>query len=83
VDGRELTRSLEGQRQFDFNTLGLAHHGMLPDLIADLVGIGVPPSTLDALFGSAQAYVQMWRRAETRAATIAEAGGVRARPAPR
>ncbi len=67
VDSRVLTMSRAGNRDFDFNTMGLAHHGLLPDLIADLYRVGVPPADVDALFDSARAYVAMWARARARA----------------
>jgi microsomal dipeptidase-like Zn-dependent dipeptidase len=49
-----------GQRTFDFNTDGLAHIGLLPDMIADLQTLGVD---VEPLFRSAQAYVQTWKQA--------------------
>jgi microsomal dipeptidase-like Zn-dependent dipeptidase len=62
-------RQLTGQKTFDFNVDGLAHVGLLPDLIADLRAIGVPPRYIDQLFLSAAAYVDMWERAtQSRAA---------------
>lgn len=71
IDGkRQLTRSTAGVRQFDFNTMGLAHYGMIPDLIEDLRSNGVPLQTLDTLLRSAAAYIEMWKRAETRAESL-------------
>ena len=52
---------------------GLAHVGLLPDMVADLTNVGVDASYVDELFCSAEAYVRVWERAE------ALAGG---RPAP-
>ena len=60
----ELGRSVVGRRTFDFNEDGLAHVGMLPDFIADLKDIGLNDADLEPLFRSAEAYVQMWERAE-------------------
>ncbi len=59
-------RQVTGQRTFDFNVDGLAHIGMFPDLIADMLTIGVTASELEPLFGSAKAYVDTWRRAEAK-----------------
>ena len=49
-----------GQRTFDFNTDGLAHVGLLPDLIADLMATGVD---VEPLMKSAEAYVTSWKKA--------------------
>jgi microsomal dipeptidase-like Zn-dependent dipeptidase len=54
-----------GDRDFDFNRDGLAHYGLLPDLIADLKLVGGSDDAIDALFSSARAYVEMWDRAES------------------
>jgi microsomal dipeptidase-like Zn-dependent dipeptidase len=54
-----------GDRDFDFNRDGLAHYGLLPDLIADLSRVGGSDDAIDALFSSARAYVEMWDRAES------------------
>lgn len=35
-----MDRSVIGPRQYDYNTAGLAHVGMLPDLIADFEAWG-------------------------------------------
>ena len=53
-------RQVTGQRTFDFNTDGLAHVGLLPDLIADLALLG---TNLDPLMRSAAGYVATWRKA--------------------
>ena len=63
VDGRPLTQAVLGDRTFDFNTDGLAHYGLVPDLIADLDAIGVPQSAIDGLYGSARAYIEAWKKA--------------------
>ena len=47
---------------------GLAHVGLLPELILDLQSIGVPQHYIDHLNGSAERFVTMWERAETIAA---------------
>jgi hypothetical protein len=53
-----------GERDFDFNRDGLAHYGLLPDLIADMELVGASGEAIDSLFSSARAYVEMWKRAE-------------------
>lgn len=50
----------------DFDKKGLAHIGLLPALMADLEELGVPASYLDHLNRSAETFLQMWERAETR-----------------
>jgi microsomal dipeptidase-like Zn-dependent dipeptidase len=57
-------KQVTGDRTFNFNTDGLAHVGLVPDLIADLKNIGVTDTDLDPLFNSAEAYIQMWERSE-------------------
>ena len=53
-------RQVSGQKKYNFNVDGLAHIGLLPDLVADLKNIGVTDEQLQPLFGSAQAYINMW-----------------------
>ena len=53
-------RQVSGQKTYDFNVDGLAHIGLLPDLVADLKNVGVSDEQLQPLFGSAQAYINMW-----------------------
>jgi microsomal dipeptidase-like Zn-dependent dipeptidase len=50
-----------GQRTFDFNVEGLAHVGLVPDLIADLKASGrLTDAQLDPLYNSAETYIRMW-----------------------
>jgi hypothetical protein len=51
-----------GQRIFDFNQDGLAHYGLLPDMLEDLHQLG--DQDLDTLFRSAEGYLQMWEKVE-------------------
>lgn len=44
---------------------GLAHVGLLPELMLDLQSIGVPQHYIDHLSGSAERFVVMWERAES------------------
>ena len=37
-------------RDFDYNLDGLAHYGMLPDMLQDLKNVGFPPTEMAALF---------------------------------
>lgn len=70
VDGVPLTLQCTGERRFDFNDMGMAHYGLLPDLIADLENVNVPREDIDMLFRSAEDYVRMWRQAERRSADL-------------
>ena len=61
-------KQVTGFKTFDYNVDGLAHVGLLPDLMADLPNIGVDQSYVDQVFCSAEAYVRVWERAEALAA---------------
>lgn len=53
-----------GYKAFDYNVDGLAHVGLLPDLLHDLRTVGLGQTYLDAVFRSAEWYVRVWERAE-------------------
>lgn len=57
-----------GFKTFDYNVDGLAHIGLLPDLVADLRAIGLSDHYYEALMCSAEQYVRVWGRAEAIAA---------------
>jgi microsomal dipeptidase-like Zn-dependent dipeptidase len=57
-------------RDFDFNLDGLAHYGLLPDMIQDMKNIGFTPTQLQPLFKAPEEYLQMWERAERASAAI-------------
>jgi microsomal dipeptidase-like Zn-dependent dipeptidase len=56
-----------GQREVDFNTEGLVHIGLVPELIEEVRRDGVTDAELEPLFRSAEGYVRMWEKAERRA----------------
>lgn len=56
-----------GARALDFNEEGLAHVGLLPELIEDMRQGGLNDEGLEPLFRSAEGYVRTWERAERRA----------------
>jgi microsomal dipeptidase-like Zn-dependent dipeptidase len=60
-----------GNRTIDFNTEGLAHIGLLPEVIQDILGDGVSQEELEPLFRSAEGYIRMWEKAEARAEALA------------
>jgi microsomal dipeptidase-like Zn-dependent dipeptidase len=57
-----LAPCVAGSRRFDINTDGLAHIGLLPDLLQDVANLGVPPEDLVPLWSSVEAYATMWER---------------------
>ncbi len=59
-----------GDRTVDFNTEGMLHLGLLPELIEDVRRDGVTDDQLEPLFRSAEGYLRMWERAEARAAIL-------------
>ena len=79
--GKQVT----GQRTFDFNTDGLAHIGLFPDLIADLMMQG---ASVESLMHSAATYVDAWKRAlphkagPTKVVPTAPPGTIHLGPAP-
>jgi microsomal dipeptidase-like Zn-dependent dipeptidase len=60
-----FSKQVTDQRTFDFNTDGLAHIGLEPDLIADLM-LEVQPAYIEQMMHSAKAYVDAWRRAQAK-----------------
>jgi microsomal dipeptidase-like Zn-dependent dipeptidase len=52
------------RRTFDFNRDGSANFGLIPDMLQDLHNVEMPKHDLQALFGSAEAYLEMWGRVE-------------------
>jgi microsomal dipeptidase-like Zn-dependent dipeptidase len=61
IDGfGTFQKQVTGQRTFDFNTDGLAHIGLYPDLLADLTAQGV---SIEPLMKSAALVVSAWRKA--------------------
>ncbi len=63
-----FTEPRVGNRVIDFNTEGMAHIGLLPELIEDARRGGSTEEDLEPLFRSAEGYLRMWERAEARAA---------------
>jgi len=59
-----------GNRTIDFNTEGLAHLGMLPELLEDARHDGATEADLEPLFRSAEGYIRMWEHAESRSAAM-------------
>ena len=51
------------RRPFDFNVDGLAHFGMVPDMLQDLKNLGMSTAEFESLFSSAEFYIRMWEKA--------------------
>lgn len=69
-----LTRSKAGpRRDFDINIDGMAHYGLLPDLLQDLRNIGLAIEDFEPLFRGAEDYVRMWEKCEERARALTAA----------
>jgi microsomal dipeptidase-like Zn-dependent dipeptidase len=51
-----------GDRNFDFNTQGLAHYGLLADFFADVKANFLTEAELEPLLNSAESYIRMWAR---------------------
>ena len=65
-----LTQPHLGVRTVDFDTEGMLHIGLMPELIEDARRDGVTDAELEPLFRSAEAYLRMWERAEERGAAL-------------
>ncbi|HEX2223729.1 MAG TPA: membrane dipeptidase, partial [Thermoanaerobaculia bacterium] len=48
-----------------FQSKGLGHVGLLPELMADLQQVGLPQAYLDHLNNSAETFLQLWERSES------------------
>lgn len=57
-------RQHSGVKHFDYNYDGLAHVGLLPDMVADMEVVGTPEPYINEIFSSAQGFIDMWAKAE-------------------
>ncbi len=62
--------TVKGGKTFDVNVDGVAHYGLLPDFLQDLVNVGVSPEELATLFGGLEDYLEMWASCEEQAAVV-------------
>ncbi len=65
-----FTEPAVGERALDFNTEGFVHIGLVAEIIEDARGDAVSESDLEPLFRSAEGYIRMWEKAETRGAEL-------------
>ena len=66
----EFTAPYIGERLIDFDTEGMVHIGLLPELLQDARSDAVSDADLEPLFRSAEGYIRMWEKAEERAVDI-------------
>ena len=64
--GSTIDRQRSGTRTYDVNVDGVDHYGLYPDWIEDLRRVG-GPQIIDDLANGAEAYLQLWERAEAAA----------------
>lgn len=57
-------RQKTGGRVYDLNTDGVAHYGLYPDYIADMMMQPGGKPAVATLFRSAEAYLQLWEKVE-------------------
>lgn len=62
--GVEFTRPRMGERSIDFNTEGMLHIGLLPELIEDVRREGMSDADLEPLFRTAESFVRVWEAGE-------------------
>jgi hypothetical protein len=63
-DGKvRFARERSGTRTFDLNRDGVAHYGLMADLLADMRSARGGAQALSLLFRSAEAYLETWERA--------------------
>lgn len=62
--GLTVDRQLTGNRTFDLNEDGMAHYGLVADHIQD-IRERASSRVYEAVMSSAEAYLQMWERAES------------------
>jgi microsomal dipeptidase-like Zn-dependent dipeptidase len=63
IHGTLVDRQRSGTRVFDVNTDGVAHYGLYPDWVEDMRRIS-GDEIVEELARGAEAYLQMWERAE-------------------
>ena len=59
-----------GNRTVDFNAEGMIHIGLLPELLEDARRDATSDADLEPLFRSAEAWIRMWEKAESRGAAL-------------
>ena len=74
-DNPPMTRCTAGpRRDFDINIDGMAHYGLLPDMLQDVRNSGLKTEDFAPLFRGAEDYVLMWEKCEKRAQELKKIG---------
>ena len=55
-----MKRCRSGFKEWDVNFEGVAHYGLVPDFLQDLINVGLESRDLSVLFRSAEDFAQMW-----------------------
>jgi IPT/TIG domain len=72
TDAFPLQMSSDGNRtwNYNYNTVGVAHYGMLPDFLADVASMSGGSDVISNMYGGAQYLYETWRIAEGNAQAI-------------
>ncbi|MDM5179506.1 membrane dipeptidase [Massilia sp. DJPM01] len=60
LNAHQVSRDGVTTRSFDINYDGLAHYGMIPDFLQELIVLGTGAEEMGSLFRSAEALIRMW-----------------------
>ncbi len=63
----EFSQPKLGNRVVDFNTEGILHVGLFPELVEDIRGDGMTDADLEPLFRSAESFIRTWEKIESSA----------------
>jgi hypothetical protein len=67
-----LEQPVVGNRTLDFNTEGMVHLGLVAELIEDVRRDGVTDEELEPLFKSAEGYIRVWEKSESRGQALSQ-----------
>lgn len=67
-----LEQPVVGNRTLDFNTEGMVHLGLVAELIEDVRRDGATDEELEPLFKSAEGYLRMWEKAQSRGLVLSQ-----------
>lgn len=66
----ELTQPMVADRTIDFDTEGMVHIGLIPELMQDARADALSDDEIEPWYRGAEAYVRMWEKAEARGAVL-------------
>lgn len=67
-----LEQPVVGNRTLDFNTEGMVHLGLVAEVIEDVRRDGVTDEELEPLFKSAEGYIRVWEKSESRGQALSQ-----------